>query len=188
MTRAARIEEVSMRNKSQYPPVTLAGTEVRPLVSRAVEGMEYRIFVAFPKGYDASSERYPALYFLDAWDRFGIVTETYRLLRWFDDIVPLLIVGISYEADDAKHALNIFQRQGENIDLLFTDIVMPGMSGKQLKEQLKGANPGLRVLYMTGHNDEIIDMHGCLSTDAPLLQKPFSSRELSWKVREILDA
>ncbi len=92
------------------------------------------------------------------------------------------------EADDAKDALTIFQRQRDDIDLLFTDIVMPGMSGKQLKEQLKGANPGLRVLYMTGHNDELIDMHGCLSTDTPLLQKPFSSRELSWKVREILDA
>ncbi len=92
------------------------------------------------------------------------------------------------EADDAKHALTIFQRQGDNIDLLFTDIVMPDMSGKQLKEELRGANPDLRVLYMSGHNDELIDLHGCLSTDVPLLQKPFSSRELSWKVREILDA
>ena len=91
-----------MHDKPQYPPVTLVGTEVRPLVSNAVEGMEYRIFVTLPKGYDTSSERYPTLYFLDAWDRFGIITETYRLLRWFNEIVPILIVGISFEADDAE--------------------------------------------------------------------------------------
>lgn len=95
-----------MHDKPQVPPVTLAGTEVRSLVSTAVEGMEYKIFIALPKGYDASSERYAVLYCLDAWNHFGIITETYRLLRYFNDIEPLLIVGISWEADDAQHLYN----------------------------------------------------------------------------------
>ena len=91
-----------MHDKPQYPPVTLAGTEVCPLTSKAVGGMEYKVFVTLPKGYESSSETYPALYFLDAWNRFGMITETYRLLRWFNDIEPMVIVGISFDADDAK--------------------------------------------------------------------------------------
>ncbi|MCP4602589.1 MAG: response regulator [Proteobacteria bacterium] len=92
------------------------------------------------------------------------------------------------EAVDATEALTIFQRYNGNVDLLFTDIVMPGMSGKQLSENLIRTKPELRVLYMSGHNDELIDQHGCLNSDAPLLQKPFTSADLSWKVREVLDA
>jgi PAS domain S-box-containing protein len=92
------------------------------------------------------------------------------------------------EATDAREALTIFNKQNQKIDLLFTDIVMPGMSGKQLSEHLLSTKPDLRVLYMSGHNEEIIDQQGAPVSDIPLLQKPFSSDDLSWKVREILDA
>ena len=69
-----------MQDKPQYPPVMLSGTEVRTLVSKAVEEMEYKIFVAFPKGYDTSSESYPVLYFLDAWnhDDIGELEEVFK--------------------------------------------------------------------------------------------------------------
>ncbi|MDJ0764715.1 MAG: response regulator [Myxococcota bacterium] len=92
------------------------------------------------------------------------------------------------EAKDAKEAIDLFKRYEEKIDLLFTDIVMPGMSGMKLSEHLEGERPSLRVLFMSGHNEEIIDQHGCLATDKPLLQKPFTYTDLSWKIREILDA
>lgn len=96
-----------MHDKPPYPPVTLAGTEVRTLVSEAVKGMEYKILVAFPDQYDASLDKYPALYCLDAWAQFGILTETVRYLSLFSVIPPLLLVGISYECTLAQ---NIYYR------------------------------------------------------------------------------
>ena len=83
----------------QHPPVQIPGTEVRPLTSKAVEGMEYQIYIALPEDYDSSSETYPVLYFLDAWAQFGILKQAYWLLSFFDEVPPLLLVGIASEGD-----------------------------------------------------------------------------------------
>ncbi len=92
------------------------------------------------------------------------------------------------EAGDAKEALKLTQQFKGDIDLLFTDVVMPGMDGKQLSEHLVTNKPDLRVLFMSGHNDEIMNQYGCLEEGIPLIQKPFSSSDLYWKIREVLDA
>jgi predicted alpha/beta superfamily hydrolase len=94
---AACAKTTKDQDEPQYPPVTLDNTEVRTLVSKAVEDMEYKILVAFPDQYDESSGSYPALYCLDAYAQFGILTETYRYLSFSGEIRPLLLVGISYE-------------------------------------------------------------------------------------------
>ena len=82
-----------------WPGEGLADTEVRTLTSSAVSGYEYGIWVALPSGYSESSERYPVLYFLDASNQFGIVVQTYRLLRAFNEVPPLVIVGIAHTKD-----------------------------------------------------------------------------------------
>lgn len=82
-----------------YPPVTLQGTEVRTLTSQAVEGMEYKIWVAVPGNYSESSDTYPVVYLLDAKDCFGLNFNTYHIFRYFNDIPPLILVGITYEGD-----------------------------------------------------------------------------------------
>ena len=72
--------------------------------------------------------------------------------------------------------------------LLLTDVVMPGISGKALADQLARSRPDLRVLFMSGYSDEAIVHHGVLDAGVAFLQKPFSPQALTQKVRQVLDA
>ncbi len=93
-----------------------------------------------------------------------------------------------FEAHDARRARQILAQCRERVDLLLTDVVMPGQNGKQLSEEVRCFFPEMRVLFMSGYNDEIIDQHGLLHPGIHLIQKPFSSQGLSRKIREVLEA
>lgn len=73
------------------------------------------------------------------------------------------------------------------IDLLFTDIVMPGMNGRQLAEAALKIKPQLRVLYTTGYTRNAIVHNGMLDPGIALLPKPFALHDLAVKVRQMLD-
>ncbi|HEY5997055.1 MAG TPA: ATP-binding protein, partial [Candidatus Deferrimicrobiaceae bacterium] len=89
-------------------------------------------------------------------------------------------------ACDAREALGHAAEQ-ESIDLLLTDVVMPGMNGRQLYEQVAVRHPGIKVIYMSGYTDEIVSGHGVLIEGARFLQKPFEASTLIRKVRNKLD-
>jgi CheY-like chemotaxis protein len=76
----------------------------------------------------------------------------------------------------------------ERIDLLITDMVMGGMSGRELADQLRARRPGLPVLFVSGYVDSGIVHDGVIEADAAFLHKPFSSDDLVKKVREVLDS
>ena len=76
--------------------VTIKDTEVREIKSEYVKDMTYEIHVALPSNYSELDENYPVVYYLDAYYWGGTVIETYRLLRAFNEIPPLILVGISY--------------------------------------------------------------------------------------------
>jgi PAS domain S-box-containing protein len=78
-------------------------------------------------------------------------------------------------------------RSAAAVDLLLTDVVMPGMSGRDLADRLRELRPGLRVLFMSGYSDEIVGRHGTLEAGERLLQKPFSIAQLLESVRGALD-
>jgi PAS domain S-box-containing protein len=91
------------------------------------------------------------------------------------------------EAHDGPSALRLLHRQ-ERVDLLFTDVVLPGgMTGAQVAEEARATRPGLRVLYTTGYARNAIIHHGRLDKDVRLITKPFRSSELASKVRDALD-
>ena len=90
-------------------------------------------------------------------------------------------------AADGQAALAMARGYEGEISLLVTDIVMPGMTGRELAEALTDERPGLRVLYMSGYTDDAVVRHGVLSEGVPYLQKPFGPRALSSRVREVLD-
>ena len=91
-------------------------------------------------------------------------------------------------ASDATTALRLVERHGGMIHLLLTDVVMPGMSGRDLAHQLAARRPGTRVLYMSGYPGDAIVQHGEFQPGTAFLQKPFSPDGLARKVREVLDA
>lgn len=78
--------------------------------------------------------------------------------------------------------------RAQPIDLLLTDLVMPGMSGRQLAERIRTDRPALRVLYASGHADRAIIPDGGLEAGARFLAKPFSADTVVRTVREVLDA
>jgi CheY-like chemotaxis protein len=91
-------------------------------------------------------------------------------------------------ARSGEEALEIASGHGRTFDLLLTDVVMPGMNGRVLAEQLLPRQPGIKVLYVSGYTDSFIAGHGVLEPGIHLLHKPFTEEVLIRKVREVLDA
>ena len=90
-------------------------------------------------------------------------------------------------APTPREALDLAKCYDEPIHMLITDVVMPGMNGKELKKKIQGIKPGIRILFMSGYTSNIIAHRGVLEENVNFLQKPFSIESLSTKVREILD-
>jgi len=92
------------------------------------------------------------------------------------------------EAENADQALRIADGHAEPIHLLLTDVVLPGMEGRELAERLCIRRPGLQVLYMSGYTDDAVVRQGLLQEEVAFLQKPYTPATLAARVREVLDA
>ena len=88
-------------------------------------------------------------------------------------------------AANADQALQLFEAN-PSIDVLLTDVVMPGGSGPELSKRLIELRPALKVIYMSGYTDAAIVHHGVLDPGIAFLQKPFTSETLDRKIREVL--
>jgi two-component system cell cycle sensor histidine kinase/response regulator CckA len=89
-------------------------------------------------------------------------------------------------AANGEEAVRIAGEYEGSIDLMLTDVVMPGMSGQDLEDKLKASKPGIKVLYMSGYTDDTIVHHGILDRGKIFLQKPFTIEALGRKVKEAL--
>jgi two-component system, cell cycle sensor histidine kinase and response regulator CckA len=90
------------------------------------------------------------------------------------------------DASNAFEALEIAGKTPDTIDLLLTDVVMPGMGGRALADKLNALRPGIRVLYMSGYTDGAVATHGVLESGITILRKPFTRTELAARVDEVL--
>lgn len=91
------------------------------------------------------------------------------------------------EAKDGEEAIWLTSGDHRRIDLLITDVVMPGMSGRALASHLKEDRPDLKVLYLSGYTDTAMLRHGVLEDHVDFLHKPFRPQDLARVVREVLD-
>jgi PAS domain S-box-containing protein len=91
------------------------------------------------------------------------------------------------DSGDPADGLTLFEDLGGQVDLLFTDVVMPGMSGSELAERMRASRPDLKVLYSSGYTDDTVMRHGIAEERMAFIEKPFSPDRLLRKVREVLD-
>ncbi|MDX2122108.1 MAG: PAS domain S-box protein [Gemmatimonadota bacterium] len=90
------------------------------------------------------------------------------------------------EAADGPEALRLLERWEGNLDLVVTDVIMPGMSGQELSARLRAIRPWLRIMYVSGYTDDTILQHGTLLPNTSFLQKPFTPGALAQGVAEAM--
>ena len=101
-----------------------------------------------------------------------------------------LLRGLHYqviEAADATSALAEFARGNARFDLLLTDVVLPGMNGRRLADEVVARTNGIKVLFMTGYSRNAIVHHGRLDPKVEMIQKPFTEAALAARIRDVLD-
>jgi CheY-like chemotaxis protein len=91
------------------------------------------------------------------------------------------------EAPDGGQAFLLCEKHHEPIHLILSDVVMPGINGRELVERLQRIHPEAKSLYMSGYTDNVIVHHGILMNGVEFIQKPFTLESLARKVREVLD-
>jgi CheY-like chemotaxis protein len=87
------------------------------------------------------------------------------------------------EAGGGIEALDLYRRKAERIALLVTDMVMPGMSGRELVERIRPLRPDLQVLYISGYTDDDLVRQGLLGPHERFLRKPFAGADLARAIR-----
>jgi DNA-binding NtrC family response regulator len=91
------------------------------------------------------------------------------------------------EAANGEEALRVSAAFEDHIDLLVTDVIMPGLNGRQLAERLEARRPGMKTLYISGYTSEVRGLQGSLDPGMEYLRKPFGAPALTAKVREVLE-
>jgi CheY-like chemotaxis protein len=106
------------------------------------------------------------------------------------EYIAEVLRGLNYRvfaAANAEAALAFINQAWLRLDLMLTDVVMPGMNGRQLADRVKELRPSLAIVYMTGYSRNAIVHHGRLDEGVEILQKPISQSELAAGVRKVLD-
>jgi signal transduction histidine kinase len=151
-------------------------------------GTGFRILFPLTDGVEPTQSKQEEL------GRDDVGSETILLVEDEDsvrDLAQRILQLRGYKVLAAQHAGDAIQMASaadQQIDLIITDVVMPGMNGRQLVEALHARTPGVRVLYMSGYTDDDIVRRGLLTSNVSFLQKPFTAKSLGRRVRSVLDA
>jgi hypothetical protein len=120
--------------------------------------------------------------------------ETVLLVEDEDGVRELMaevLTGYGYQvlmARRAEEALQLAARHSGRVHLVISDVVLPGLGGPALVEQLRAARPGIAALFISGYTSEAMVQRGIVEEGAAVLAKPFTPEALGRRVREVLDA
>jgi PAS domain S-box-containing protein len=159
----------------------------------SAEGKGTRFEILFPRANTAAELRYVETYPVDSLSSRReretiLLVEDEGNLRYLARQFLEQQGYVILEAAEGDSALQLSSSHKGPIHLLLTDVIMPGMNGRELASQVTRARPEMKVLYMSGYTENAIGHNGTLDSGIVLLQKPFTLLDLKAKVRELLDA
>ena len=171
-----------------YGFVKQSGGHVK-IYSEVGHGTTVKLYFPRARGHADDVEDEPALHTprgsID--NEVILVVEDDKDLRWY--LIEALR-DLDYRtigAPDADAALAILEQPSNKIDLMLTDVVMPGMNGRELSKRARELRPGLKVLFMSGYSRNAVVHHGRVDLDVQLIQKPVSLQDLTARIRDMLD-
>ncbi len=157
-------------------------------------GATFKIYLPTPKAWYAAKDGGKEDSFLLQEHTASVATETIFLVE--DDIsvrnlIERVLMEQGYNVISAARpdeALGIYAEMAGKIDLLLTDIILPGVNGKELYDRLSKTNPKLKVIFMSGYTASgLLELEG-LDSNTPFLQKPFMPDDITGKIRQVLDS
>jgi CheY-like chemotaxis protein len=121
-------------------------------------------------------------------------TETILLVEDDESVRPLVVRILSrcgyevLEAGNGADAIQLVASRSGPVNLLVSDVVMPGMGGRELAGRILAQHPECKVLFISGYTDDAVIRHGMVAAEFAFLQKPFTASSVARKVRSILDS
>ncbi|MGP8246017.1 MAG: PAS domain S-box protein [Bryobacteraceae bacterium] len=168
-----------------YGMVQQTGGDVQ-VTSQPGHGSTFHVyFPTVTESLSAASERPPAG--AGAGFETVLVVEDEASVREF---TAKILRELGYQvltASGGDEAIRVSDAYSPEIAALITDVIMPGMSGRQVADELKGRRSGIKVLFVSGYTGDVIAEHGVLETGVDFLAKPFHLEDLARKLREVLD-
>ena len=151
------------------------------------KGAAFRIYLPqVQESPESPSEEKPLAKLAPTASRTILLVEDEQSLRKLARAILAEAGYVVLEAHDAIHAIQLSREASVAVDLLLTDVVMPGMSGPHLAGELSPRRPEMRVLYMSGYTDGSIAAHGVLESGLSVLHKPFTRDQLLRRVEDAL--
>jgi two-component system cell cycle sensor histidine kinase/response regulator CckA len=152
------------------------------------KGTTFRIYLPWYPDQAAEPQREMAVEIpLSRGETVLVVEDELSLLM----MARMMLEELGYRvlsADTPAEAIGLAEKHADEIQLLITDLVMPGMNGRDLAERLHSLYPDIKILFSSGYTANVIGQRGVLGEDVNFIQKPFSMRDLAVKVREVLRA
>jgi two-component system cell cycle sensor histidine kinase/response regulator CckA len=154
------------------------------IYSEPAQGTAVKIY--FPRSMDNEQPEHIEIEPITPQSGTVLLVEDDDMVRRMTNKMLKAIGYTVLSADKPQQALSLCETSAEPIDLLLTDVVMPLMSGKDLRKKIEAMRPGIKTIFMSGYTANMIAHRGILEKGVHLLQKPFTLNELAAKIREAL--
>ena len=151
------------------------------------EGTTFHVYLPLVRGAVTTIPSAPVTGSLPRGTETILVVEDDAAVR---RVLERTLVRLGYtvlSAESGPAALDRVHREGRDFDLVVTDVIMPGMDGRELAERLRGTRPDLKVLFCSGYTQDIIAQRGVLEDGIHFLGKPYTPAAMARKLRDMLD-
>lgn len=155
--------------------------------SEPSKGASFKIYLPMVEGKEAEGDKQKEASIMPRGNETLLLVEDEVAVR---KLVKKMLVSLGYkvlEAQNGEEAFYAVREYEGTIHMLLSDVVMPGMSGRELADRMKGLRSGMKVLLMSGYTDESIERYGVQDSGFAFMYKPFTPETLAGRIREELD-